>query len=170
MLFYVLLLSYSLNFANTQQDCPQMEKDYILGNYTTCSSSLEGAQSMRCRYIKAICFMADSSYDKARYELSLISADVRAEKFDELNGLALTSLAETAFLQGDYKRGKTLSLAVKDVLIKKAPLSYPYYINEVLLVKASFDARDVVDANKKISIMKSSKVDDIFFSSLDPWQ
>ena len=170
MLFFVLLLFNSLIFADTQLDCPQMDKDYIIGNYTTCSSSLEGTQSMRCRYLKAICYMADSSYDKARYELSLISADVKSEKFDEFNGLALTSLAEVAFLQGDYKRAKTLSLAVNDVLTKKIPLSYPYYINEVLLAKSSFDARDIPEANKRLAIMKNSKADTLFFSSLDPWQ
>ena len=170
MLFSVLLLFHSLIFAEAQLDCPQLDKDYIMGNYTACSSGLEITQSMRCRYLKAICYMADSSYDKARYELSLISADVKSEKFDEFNGLALTSLTEVAFLQGDATRAKTLSLAVSDVLIKKLPFSYPYYINEVLLIKSSFDAKDIQDANKRIAILKNSKADTIFFSSLDPWQ
>ena len=161
MLFSVILLFQSLMFADTQLDCPQLDKDYVIGNYAACSSSLEGTQSMRCRYLKAICYMADSSYDKARYELSLISADVKSEKFDEFNGLALTSLAEVAFLQGDSKRAKTLSIAINDVLIKKAPLSYSYYINEVLLTKSSL---------KRLAIMKNSKADTLFFSSLDPWQ
>ena len=161
MLFSVILLFQSLMFADTQLDCPQLDKDYVIGNYAACSSSLEGTQSMRCRYLKAICYMADSSYDKARYELSLISADVKSEKFDEFNGLALTSLAEVAFLQGDSKRARTLSLAINDVLIKKAPLSYSYYINEVLLTKSSL---------KRLAIMKNSKADTLFFSSLDPWQ
>ncbi|MCX6113102.1 MAG: hypothetical protein NTY22_07490 [Proteobacteria bacterium] len=169
MLFAFLLFS-SLIFADTEQKCAELDKAYILGDYKDCSSGIDENLSIRCKYLKAICEMADYSYDKSRYELSLISADVKAEKFDEFNGLALTSLAEIAFLQGDYKRAKTLSFAVNDVLIKKLPLSYSYFISELLLIKSYIDSRNLSEANKKIKIMKISKVDDMLFSSLDPWQ
>jgi hypothetical protein len=165
-----LLMLSSLALATAENDCPQIDKDYILGNYKGCASALEGNSSMRCRYLKAVCEMADSSYDKSRYDLSLISADVKDGKFSDLNALALTSLAEIASLQGDYKRARTLSSAISDVLIKKLPASYPYSVSEVLLTKSYFDARDIREANKKLEAMKNSKVDSMLFSSLDPWQ
>ena len=169
MLLTLLLLS-SLALANADDECSQTDNDYILGNYKECASSTEGNSSMRCRYLKAVCEMADSAYDKSRYELSLISADVKSGKFDEFNGLALTSLAEIAFLQGDHKRARTLSSAVNDLLVKKLPASYSCSVSEVLLTRSYFDARDLAEANRKLETMRSSKVDNMFFSSLDPWQ
>jgi hypothetical protein len=165
-----LLLLSSLALANADTECPQTDKDYILGNYKECASNIEGGSSMRCRYLKAICEMADSAYDKSRYELSLLSADVKDGKFDEFNGLALTSLTEIAFLQGDHKRARTLSSAVNDLLVKKLPASYPCSVSEVLLTRSYFDARYLAEANKKLETMRNSKVDSMFFSSLDPWQ
>ncbi|MEI6093236.1 MAG: hypothetical protein WCQ47_06090 [bacterium] len=170
MLLLLFPLFLSSLFSIDDRECPQIDKDYIIGNYAPCSSSVEGNDSIRCKYIKAMCNIAESSYDKARYDLSLISADVADGKFDEFNGLALTSLAEIAFLQGDYKRGKTLASAVNEVLIKKLPSSYPYAISEVLLAKSYFDSKNIPEANKKIESMKVSKIDTILFSSLDPWK
>ncbi|MEI6080156.1 MAG: hypothetical protein WCQ53_05950 [bacterium] len=169
MLLFLLIFS-NLSFANVSNDCDQVDKDYILGNYKACASSQEGSSSIRCRYLKAVCSMADSSYDSSRYELSLISADVKSGKFGEFNGLALTSLAEIAFLQGDYKRAKTLSSAVKDLLVKRLPSSYPYSISEVLTTKSYFEAKELAQANKGMDVLKRSHMDNIMFSSLDPWQ
>lgn len=169
LLLLPLLISHLLP-VDEQRDCPQLDKDYILGNYASCSSNQEVTSSIRCKYIKAMCDIAEASYDRSRYELSLISADVVSGKFDEFNGLALTSLAEIAFLQGDYKRGKTLSTAVNEVLVKKIPMSYPYVISEVLLAKSYFDSKNITEANKKIDYMRASKIDNLIFSSLDPWQ
>jgi ATP/maltotriose-dependent transcriptional regulator MalT len=115
--------------------------------------------------------IANASYDKARYELSIISSEVPSSSLapGEINALALISLAELAFLSGEYKKARTLSEAVNDLLSKKLPGSYPYSVSQVLTVKSYFDSRNISLASKKLELIRREKTDKILYSALDPW-
>ena len=170
-LFYILL------FSNTEglfakSDCPQIEKSFIIGDYEKCENiSSVSLNSIRCRYIRTLCMMANASYDKARYDLSLISADMPkdAQAPGELNALALTSLAELAFLQGDYPRGRNLSESVNNLLTQKLSGSYPHSVSRVLVLKSQFDARNFSSIKQQLSLMRSN-MDLPFYRGLDPWK
>jgi hypothetical protein len=161
--------------ANKNDDCVEIEQAFIIGDYKRCESINENLReasfSLRCRYLKSLCMIANESYDKARYELSIISSDIPKNSLipGEINALSLISLAEIAFLSGEYKKARTLSTAVNDLLIKKLPGSYPYSVSQVLTVKSYFDARELSTASKKLALIRGEKTDKVLYSALDPW-
>ena len=171
----VLFLALSFNvFGATgiiKKDCKEIDKAFIIGDYNRCENLKDNGLSLRCRYVKSLCMIANSSYDDARYELSMISADVPGHSLapGETNALALVSLAEIAFLSGEYKKARTLSEAVNELLSKKLPGSYPYSVSQVLTVKSYFDARNLSLASKKLEAIRRERTDKLLYSALDPW-
>ncbi len=179
MLFLIVFFSffnfYSLELYSKEQtldNCDTLDSAFIIGDYTLCENTkLIDTSSLRCRYLASLCMIANKSYDKARYELSLISAQIpkTANAPGEYNALALTSLVELAFLQGDFSKARSLSSTVNTLLSQKLADSYPYSVNELLVLKSYLDLRALNNAKERIKIIKSKNKDQLLYSALDPW-
>lgn len=158
--------------APTGSDCADIDRDFIIGRYDSCKK-LEhpGTLSLRCRYLKTLCKIAERSYDDARYELSIISADMSAASKapSELNALALTSLAELAFLQGDYPRGRNLTRSVNTLLDGKLQDSYPHSVSELLMLKSYFDSREIDNARNILRRFSQRGMDTMLYNAMNPW-
>lgn len=162
----IMLFSFSVH-ADTK--CPVTERQYILGNYKKCSTSKEGTGSTRCDYIRALCNMGNGNMDEAKYSFSMLSTvNTKQEKFSGINGLALASLVEMSYLNGEYKKARELSGELNSLLSKKLPDSYPYLISEVLLAKSYYDDKDSASAMKRINMLKNANVDPLLYCSINP--
>jgi len=167
-ILFLLLLSSGL-YAS--ESCEDIQKSYILGDYKKCVAIYNSATDLspQCRYISALCNMANNDYENARYELSILSVpDKKTNKLSNINALALNSLAEVAYLKGDYNKARSLSTEINSVLSKKLPDSYEYAISEVLLTKSYLDVKDSLSANKRINLLKQKKIDPLIYYSIAP--
>jgi hypothetical protein len=141
-----------------------------MGDYKKCSKqyATQADLAPECNYISVLCDIGNYAYDDARYELSILSVpDNKTGKISSVNALALNSLAEIAYLKGDYAKARNLSAEVNSVLSKKLPNGYEYAISEVLLTKSYIDARDNFSANKRISMLKLD-TDPLLYSAVTP--
>jgi len=165
MFLLVLTFLFSLH---AEQDCPKLDSYYIVGNYKACSTYSESNSSIRCSYIKALCLLAVSDYDSARYDLSLISAKVKKQSgLSDLNGLSLSSMVEAQFMSGDYSKARSLAQEVNTLLSKKMPYSYPYFVSELLLAKAYLSSFDPASAKKRLILAKTAGMEPLLCASIN---
>ena len=170
MMITKIIVSFFAFSVYASSACEDIQKSYISGDYTKCAKQYSEAKdlSQECRYLAALCDMGNYEYDKARYELSLLSVpDKKSEKLSGVNALALNSLTEVAYLKGEYSKARTLSGEINSVLSKKNPNSYEYAISEILLTKSYLDTKDSFSARKRISMLKLT-TDPLLYSCLEP--
>ena len=110
MMSKLILLFFSFSvYASTT--CEDIQTSYIMGDYKKCSKQYAAQADLgpECNYISVLCDIGSYAYDDARYELSLLSVpDNKAGKISSVNALALNSLAEIAYLKGDYAKARNL--------------------------------------------------------------
>ena len=164
MILFLLLFAVSV-YANTIDKCHDIEKKYILGEYNGCSKAKEHLLSTRCNYIKAICEIGDYQYDRARIRLGVITSK-KVKKLNKEIALSVTSLAEIAFLTGEYKKANALAEEANSLLSRKFFGEYPYLVSELLFVKACYDSNNVLAALRRIEMLKSLNSDGLMFKSL----
>ena len=165
MLFFLVSLFISLH---AQQECPKLDSYFILGNYTACSKYDIPDMSTRCKYLKAVCSMAISDNDTARYAFSLIGAQVDKTKgFSELNALSLSSMVEVQFMNGEYSKARLLAQEVNALLARKLPYSYPYFVSELLLAKSYINSFDTVSAQKRLILAKTAGMETMLSDSIE---
>ncbi len=161
------LLSISV-YASS--NCEDIQTSYIIGDYKQCSKQHAASTdlSLECRYISALCDIGTYSYDDARYELSILSVpDNKSGKISKMNALALNTLVEIAYLQGEYSKAGNLSGELNSMLSKQQPDGYEYAISEVLLTKSYLDTRDHVSAKKRLSMLKLD-TDPLIYCAIAP--
>ncbi|HOW16287.1 MAG TPA: hypothetical protein PK443_01100 [bacterium] len=155
MSLLITILIFSSLYS--QDSCLKMEEYYILGNYKACVAHKQESLSQRCRYIKALCSMANEDNDTARYEFSLIGVELKnGEAMNEINGLALTSMVEAQFLKGEYSKARNLSQEMNALLSRKMPYSYPYFVSELLMTRSYFNSFDTLSAKKRLALAKTA--------------
>jgi len=168
-MFFLSLFILSLSYIHADSDCPETEKQYILGSYKKCAMSKEGGSSTQCSYIKALCNIGNGNFDDAKYPLSLLSvSNLPNGELGDVNGLALASLVEIAYLAGDYKKARALSGELSSLISKKLPETYPYIVSEVLITKSYYDGKDSISAIKRISMLKLTSMEPLFYQSINP--
>ena len=151
-----------------QEDCPKLDSYYIIGNYKACVSYKQELMSPRCRYVKALCSMANSDYDTAKFEFSVIGAELKkAGGMKELNGLSLLSMAEALFMSGEFAKARSLSSELNALLSKKMPYSYPYFVSEVLLSRSYLNSFDITSAQKRLALAKAAGMEDLLCASIE---
>ncbi|MBN1114284.1 MAG: hypothetical protein JXA66_02995 [Oligoflexia bacterium] len=165
-LFVVLFLNVPVLTGEVLTACVQTEYAYIMGDYEACVKTAE-TQDIRCKYIKALCEIGSSDYDKARFLLSVITTDVKEKKMGLYNAAALNSLTELAFLTGSYKKAARLAPEVNSLLSRELPDSYPYLVSELLFIKSRYDSRDLLSAFRRIQMLKGVNTDGLLFDSLN---
>ncbi len=164
-LFLVFTFLFSLH---AEQDCSKLDSYYLVGNYKACSNYSEINSSVRCSYVKALCSLAVSDYDTARYDFSLISAKVKKQNgLSDLNGLSLSSMVEVQFMSGDYSKARSLAQEVNTLLSKKIPYSYPYFVSELLLAKSYLNSFDAVSAKKRLILAKTAGMEPMLCASVN---
>jgi len=75
---------------------------------------------------------------------------------NEINGLALTSMVEAQFINGEYSRARNLSQEMNALLSRKMPYSYPYFVSELLMTRSYFNSFDTLSAKKRLALAKTA--------------
>lgn len=163
-----LLIFSFLTALFSQEDCTKLDSYYIVGNYKACAAYSQELMGPRCRYVKALCSLAMSDYDTAKFEFSVIGAELKKDKgMSELNGLALLSMSETLFMSGEYSKAKTLSSELNALLSKKAPYSYPYFVSELLLSRSYINSFDTTSALKRIALARTAGMEELLCPAIE---
>lgn len=167
LIISLYIMFFSLIYAG-DENCRDLEKNYLLGDYKKCALQTEYDGPIRCKYISALCALANGDYDRAKYGLSFIGPDVRSKNFGDINALALTSLVEVSFMQKDLGKAVNLSYEVNKMLSKDLPGSFPYLVSELLMIKTHFQSSEVKAAVKELGILKTAHIDEVFYEPFNP--